>query len=221
MALIPFFDENPLRSIQFQIVTVALILFCVALFLWTSALPSATGAYVGFGLISYELFGGNPLYRDAIDLPPLLNLITYMFLHSSWLHLIGNMLYLWVFGDNIEDAMGHGRFLLFFLLCGIIAALCQALIDPDSTIPLVGASGAISGLLGAYLMLHPRARVLLLFFPFKLPAYVVLGLWVAFQLYNVLIASTGHVAWWAHIGGFIAGALLVIPFRRPGVRLFS
>ena len=146
------------------------------------------------------------------------------------MHLIGNMLYLWIFGNNVEDAMGHLRFLLFYLLCGLIAGLAHALPNAMSDVPTLGASGAIAGVLGAYLLLHPHARVLV-FVPlgfmartFYLPASIVLGLWFALQMISSALTQTtegGGVAWGAHIGGFLAGLLLVIFFRRRGVPLFD
>src|SRR5262249_12404305 len=148
--------------------------------------------------------------------------------HGSWMHLTGNMLYLWIFGDNVEDAMGHVRFLVFYLLCGVAAALAQALPDPQSTGPMVGASGAISGVLGAYRLLYPHARVLvpipLGFFlhPTRPPASVVLLLWFGLQfLSNMFSGGGGGVAFRAHLGGFIAGLVLVPLFKRRGYRLFN
>jgi membrane associated rhomboid family serine protease len=152
-----------------------------------------------------------------------------MFLHGGWMHLIGNMLYLWIFGNNVEDAMGHARFVVFYVLCGIAAALAQALPSPGSTIPMIGASGAISGVLGAYLLLYPRAQVLVLL-PLglftrlvHLPAVAVLGFWFVLQLINSALApgDGGGVAWGAHVGGFVAGAALIPFFKRRGVRLFA
>jgi membrane associated rhomboid family serine protease len=151
-----------------------------------------------------------------------------MFLHGGWMHLIGNMLYLWIFGNNVEDAMGHARFLAFYVLCGAAAVFAQALPAPDSTIPMIGASGAISGVLGAYLLLYPHARVLVLI-PLGafsrlvyLPAMVVLGFWFALQLLSTLLADPNQpgVAFGAHAGGFVAGMLLIPLFKRRGVPLF-
>jgi membrane associated rhomboid family serine protease len=150
-----------------------------------------------------------------------------MFLHGGWMHLIGNMLYLWVFGNNVEDSMGHARFTAFYLACGVAAVFAQTLLNQDSTIPMVGASGAISGVLGAYLLLLPRARVLVAiplgfyFHTVRLPAAAVLGLWFILQLVNTLLAdpTKGGVAFGAHIGGFIAGMALIPLFKRRDVRL--
>jgi len=152
-----------------------------------------------------------------------------MFLHGGWMHLIGNMLYLWIFGNNVEDAMGHGRFIVFYLLCGIAAALAQAFQDPGSAVPMIGASGAIGGVLGAYVLLYPRARVLVVvplgffFYTLRIPAMIVLGLWFGLQFVSTMLAGDqiGGVAYWAHIGGFVAGMVLILPFRKKGFPLFA
>ena len=153
-----------------------------------------------------------------------LNLLTSMFLHGSWIHLLGNMWFFWIFGNNIEDSMGRGRFLVFYLLCGLAAALTQVVLNPASLVPMVGASGAISGVMGAYLVLYPRVRVYalvpLVFFitTVALPAWAMLGYWMLLQFFGVLSSfgqeSAGGVAFWAHVGGFITGALLIKLFAR-------
>ena len=152
-------------------------------------------------------------------------MLSYMFLHGDIWHLIGNLLFLWVFGDNIEDAMGHVRFALFYLLCGIGGGLCHSLLLPESTAPMIGASGAVSGVLGAYLMLHPKVKVLALVFkhiPLYLPAYWLIGAWLVMQLISVVISHEGEaVSWWAHIGGFVIGALLIIPLRDKSIPLLD
>jgi membrane associated rhomboid family serine protease len=212
---LPLKDSNPLKVIPYQLVTVAIIVLCVAVFLWQSALPERAAEAVAW---SYGV------------IPAEATVVTSMFLHAGWLHLGGNMLYLWVFGDNVEDSMGHARFAIFYLLCGVAAVLTHGLIDPLSTSPLIGASGAISGVLGAYLMLHPKVRVVALVMfkiplPLPLPAYVVLGGWILLQFLNVYTGGAapdaGGTAWWAHIGGFVAGALLIVPLRRKGLPLFD
>jgi len=163
-----------------------------------------------------EAPGPSPIY---------LTLLTSMFMHGGWLHILGNMLYLWVFGDNIEDNFGHGRFFLFYLICGLAAAFAQILADPTSVIPSLGASGAIAGVLGAYLVMFPRNRVRnLVFFGFffttiELPAVIVLGFWIVLQFVNQYASSFEHtsqggVAYMAHIGGFVAGLILSFVFRR-------
>lgn len=177
-----------------------------------------------YALIPAELLRGKDL-PPAIPIPLWLTVLTSMFLHGGFMHLVGNMLYLWIFGDNVEDAMGPIRFLLFYLLCGVAAALAQIAVDPGSAIPLIGASGAIAGVLAAYFMLFPYARVLTLipiFFFLRLisvPAVFLLGFWFLLQVISGAgsLGSGGGVAWFAHIGGFLAGAMLVFLFRRRGV----
>jgi len=173
------------------------------------------------------LFGKQTLSPEFMQVPAVLTVVTSMFLHGGWMHLIGNMLYLWIFGNNVEDAMGHGRFVVFYLLCGVAAVLAQALPAPDSTIPMIGASGAISGVLGAYLLLYPHARVLVLI-PLGtfsrmvyLPAMVVLGFWFLLQFLSILLADPNQpgVAFGAHAGGFVAGMLLIPLFKRREIRL--
>jgi membrane associated rhomboid family serine protease len=177
-----------------------------------------------YAMIAGELLAGNDL-PPTIPIPIWLTLLTSMFLHGGLLHVLGNMLYLWIFGDNVEDAMGPFRFLAFYLLCGIIAAFAQIAIDPSSTIPMVGASGAIAGVLAAYFVLYPRSRILTLvpiFFFMRLvavPAVFLLGFWFVLQLLSGAgtIGSPGGVAYFAHIGGFVAGLFLVFPFRERHV----
>ena len=147
-----------------------------------------------------------------------------MFLHGGWMHLIGNMLFLWVFGDNVEDAMGHGRFLVFYLLCGAAGGLAHAFAAPTSEAPLIGASAAVAGTLSAYLILHPRVKLWVLFLgriPLKLSAMWVIGAWIAFQFFNLFVALDEETSYWAHIGGLVAGAVLIPFMRRPDVPLFD
>ena len=153
-------------------------------------------------------------------------LITYQFLHGDWLHVLSNMLFLWIFGDNIEDALGHVKFVVFYLVCGIAAAFAHAIFNAGSFGPLVGASGAVSGLMGAYIVLYPHARVYVLFriiipFPLPLPAVWMLAAWFGTQLFNLALSPDAPVAWWAHIGGMAVGAALVVPFRRREIELFG
>jgi membrane associated rhomboid family serine protease len=156
-------------------------------------------------------------------------LLSSMFLHGGWMHFLGNMLFLWIFGDNVEDRMGHGRFLVFYLLCGAVAAAAHLASDPASPVPTIGASGAVAGVMGAYFVLYPQSRILTLvpIFLFiqivEIPAIIFLGLWFVLQLFSGLgsVLSTargdavGGIAFWAHVAGFAAGALLVLAFRRP------
>jgi membrane associated rhomboid family serine protease len=177
-----------------------------------------------YSLIPAEFLSGTDL-PPAIPIPVWLTLLTSMFLHGGLLHILGNMLYLWIFGDNVEDAMGHVRFLVFYLLCGAMAGLSQIAAGIGSSVPQIGASGAIAGVLAAYLMLFPYSRVLTLvpiFFFLRIvavPAVLFLGFWFVLQVFSGMgsIGAAEGVAWFAHIGGFVAGALLVFPFRRRGV----
>jgi len=225
--LIPLRDDNPTHLTP--VVSYAIIAACVLVFLWQISLGANQQAAVySLGLIPAVLLQGASLPPELTIVPPLATVFTSMFLHGGWLHLIGNMLYLWIFADNIEDAMGHVRFVVFYLLCGIAAALAQALPAPGSEIPMIGASGAISGVLGAYLLMHPRAHVMVLiplgFFSqvTRLPAMLVLGLWFVLQLVSELGApEDAGVAFRAHIGGFVAGMALIPLFKHRQVKLFS
>jgi membrane associated rhomboid family serine protease len=228
--VIPLHDDNP--TTLTPVVTVTFIGACVLVFLYQVSLPPASGeAFVfQYGAIPALVFGRADAPLESVAIPAWGTLFTSMFLHGGWMHLIGNMLYLWIFGNNIEDVMGHVRFVFFYLVCGLLAALSHALTDPASPIPMVGASGAISGVLGAYLLLFPRAQVLV-FIPLGIasrtmyvPAGIVLGLWFVMQLVSGgLSAGTrgGGVAFFAHIGGFIAGMVLIGMFKRPEVPFFA
>lgn len=225
--MIPLRDDNPTR--RMPVLTIGLLASCVLVFLWQASLgpEAARQAVYAFGVTPAVLTGAARLPDGVALVPAWVTVFTSMFLHGGWLHLVGNMLYLWIFGDNVEDALGHGRFLLFYALCGVAAVAAQAVPEPGSTVPMIGASGAISGILGAYLLLHPRARVLVLV-PLglftqllRLPAMLVLGLWFALQLVSSLgQASGGGVAFRAHVGGFLAGLVLAPLMRRRGVRLW-
>jgi membrane associated rhomboid family serine protease len=226
---VPLHDDNPLKDIAFPYVNIALILLNVVVFAFEAA-GLSEAAVASFAVIPSELLKASALtpLRETVEqtvaVPEQLTLLSYMFFHGDIFHLGGNMLFLWVFGDNVEDAMGHIRYLVFYLICGIAAGLVHTAVTPGSEGPLIGASGAVAGVIAAYLMLHPRVRVWVLAFqaiPLRLSAAVVLGVWVITQVIMVLLPEIGPVAWWAHIGGLIAGALLVLVFRRPGVPLFD
>lgn len=222
---VPFHDHNSLRHIRVHYVTLSLIAANVVVFIVLQA-GGAEGATAilatAFGVIPREVMGFTAptpgLFPESITLG------TYMFIHGGWLHLLGNMLFLWVFGDNVEDALGHFRFLVFYFLCGICAGLTHVALDPISGVPLVGASGAVAGVIAAYLILHPRVRVWVLVLwriPLRLSAMWVLGSWVAMQFFAVVFPPGDNVAWWSHVGGLVVGAVLVIVLRRPGVPLFD
>lgn len=223
--MIPLRDDNPVYATP--VVTWALVASCVLVFLWQISLSDAGFHRVVFtlGVIPAVLLGNAQLPPEIAVVSPSVTMLTSMFLHGGWLHLAGNMLYLWIFGDNIEDRMGRLRFLLFYLACGIAAVLAQALPEPEGRTPMIGASGAISGVLGAYLLLFPRARVLVLvplgfiLKAIRLPAVWVLGLWFFVQLVSSLLAPAGEggVAFRAHLGGFVAG-LAFAPLFLAGRR---
>jgi membrane associated rhomboid family serine protease len=229
--MFPLYDENPteLRPV----VTILVMGLCLAAWLLVQgggSDPSILMASVcTYGLIPAELTGSaaGALAGGAADLPCRLGgptwatTVTSMFLHGGWGHLLGNLWFLWVFGNNIEDSMGHARFVLFYILCGLGAAAAQVLQDPGSAIPMVGASGAISGVMGAYALLYPRARVntaiiLVIFIRIiPLPAWMMLGYWFLLQLLAGSMGMDVGTAFWAHIGGFISGVALIKLFERP------
>ncbi len=227
--MIPLRDDNPTTLAPY--VTIGLIVVTSLVFLWQLSLgmQGFEAAVLGLGVTPAALLGNKPLPPELALASPAITLLTSQFLHGGWMHLIGNMLYLWIFGNNVEDAMGHVRFVIFYFLSGIAAALAQAIPNPDSTLPMIGASGAISGVLGAYLLLYPHARVLVLIplgFYSRLvhvPAMLVLGFWFVLQLINSALADprAGGVAWGAHIGGFIAGMMLIPFLKYKHIRLFT
>ena len=227
---VPIGDDNPLKRIRYQYVTVAIIALNVLIFLIESAGGYADAFVASFAVVPHELFqvhdfhGEAPISADALAIPERATLLTYMFFHGDVIHLASNMLFLWVFGDNVEDALGHVRYFAFYITCGVAAALLHAVMLPDSQDGLIGASGAISGVIAAYMMLHPRVGVWILalkFIPLKITAAFALGLWILLQFVMVALPQSGPTAWWAHIGGLIAGATLILFLRRPGVRLFE
>ncbi|WP_375255404.1 rhomboid family intramembrane serine protease [Yoonia sp.] len=217
--MIPIRDHNPSERTPY--ITLSLIALNTAVFLGGLALLQTDYAlslfYYDYALLPFRISGGENYSA----------LVTSVFLHGGVLHLAGNMLFLWIFGDNLEDEMGHIPFLIFYLLCGIGASLAQVVTDPLSQIPTVGASGAIAGVMGGYLLLYPKAKVdIFIFFVvffriFPIPAWIMLGLWFAIQLFNGINVepSLGGVAYWAHAGGFVIGFLGTLPlwFRRGGV----
>lgn len=229
MVFIPLSDDNPLRSIRFQWVTVGLIAANAITFIWQTT-GSGPASAASFALVPAELFqvhffGGSAHGQfDSVSVPEGVTLLSYMFLHGDILHLLSNMLFLWVFGDNVEDAMGHVKYFFFYILCGLCGGLVHSYMLPASKLPLIGASGAVAGVIAAYLILHPRVLVWVLVFriiPLKISAAWVLGIWVATQFFMILLNQPDQIAWWAHIGGMIAGAVLILFLRRPGVPLFD
>lgn len=215
---LPLTDRNPLKIISFQYVTAALMAVNILLYLYYEfARPEAVelAADIAFGVIPAVLFNDRSLPVEFARVPAEVTLVTYQFFHGNGMHLLANMAFLWVFGDNVEDSMGHFRFLVFYILTGVLAGLTFALMAPASTSPLIGASGSVAGILAAYLLLHPKQQVWILLFmriPVPVPAiWAILG-WVGFQVFSVLFDDGDGqqvVAWWAHIGGFLAGLILL------------
>jgi rhomboid family protein len=218
---VPLYDDNPAR--RPAIVNYALIGLCIGAFLWQLGHDQHRVLYA-YGMIPAVLFGSAHLAPYFHILPAWATVFTSMFLHGGWFHLIGNMLFLWIFGKNVEAELGHFRYIVLYLASGVAAALIQGLSDPASHVPMIGASGAIAGVLGAYAVLSPRANVhvfvwIVLFFRIvNVPAWALLGLWFAMQLISGLEQGQGGpgVAFWAHVGGFVAGMILVAALRPPG-----
>jgi membrane associated rhomboid family serine protease len=233
--VIPLHDDNPTTTRPF--VTVGIMIACTAVYLWQHLLISREAGVqflYGFALVPAVLTGSESLPESVAVVPAAVTVLTSMFLHGGFWHLAGNMLYLWIFGNNVEEAMGHARFFFFYVICGVAAVFAQVLPNPGSTVPMVGASGAISGVLGAYMLLYPRARVLLglplVFLIVELgrfPAIWVLAAWFLMQLAmgslaaaTASAAESGGIAFGAHIGGFIAGCALVAFLKRRDVPLW-
>jgi membrane associated rhomboid family serine protease len=223
--MIPISDDNPTRTTP--VMTVLLILANVAVFVWELGLGRhLDGALATLGFTPSLL---HHAHSPAADVPVAIAIVTSMFLHGSILHIAGNMLYLWIFGNNIEDATGHFRFLVFYLLSGFAAAFTMAYMDPASNVPMVGASGAISGVLAAYMLLYPRARVTaiiplgIIFWPLRVRAVWVVAIWFVMQLFFALVTNPNQpgVAWWAHVGGFAAGLVLTPLFKSRDVPYFG
>ena len=212
--MLPLYDENPTRN--FPALTIAIMSANILIYLWgLSVLPAELDrVYYEFGMIPIDVT------RSPLRGTP--TIISSMFLHGGFLHLAGNMLYLWIFGNNIEDVLGKFRFVLFYLVCGAIAAFCHVASNTGSHIPMIGASGAIAGILGGYIVLFPQAKVkTLIFLGFfitvvRMPALVLLLIWMGLQVFSSISVSAegGGVAWFAHIGGFVAGMVLILPFKN-------
>ncbi len=226
--VIPVHDEDGIARRGFRPWVVWSLLFVNVLVFVFLALLSAQALYVigyNFGVVPALLMRAADTSVIGLLVWPEVTLVTYMFMHASWLHLTANMIFLWVLGDDVEAATGHFRFLAFYLLCGITGALVQVISDPGATAPVIGASAAISGIVGAYLLLRPYARMTVLvlgLITVRLRAYWVIGFWVVWQAVNVWWPLMGsQTAYWSHVGGFVAGLLLVPIMRKKDVALFS
>ncbi|MGD0144056.1 MAG: rhomboid family intramembrane serine protease [Rhizomicrobium sp.] len=226
--MIPISDDNPVKITP--IVTWAIMAACVLAYVWERSLGHEMDrAVMLLGFRPSTLFGHKHEIDWAIVGPAITAIVVSMFLHGSILHIAGNMLYLWIFGNNVEDAMGHTRFLFFYLVCGAAAALALAWMDPGSKVPMIGASGAISGVLAGYVLLFPRARVTvivplgIIFFPLVVSAFWVVGFWFVLQLISAAITDPGQpgIAWWAHVGGFAAGLVLTPILKSASFPLFG
>jgi membrane associated rhomboid family serine protease len=224
---VPLYDVNALKHIRLQYVTIGLI--AVNVLVWLVTRFAATDEFaqataVGLGYIPALFFDGAQLEPSLVLVPKGFSYVTYAFLHGDFWHIAMNMLFLWVFGDNVEDAMGHIRFLAFYLACAAAAAAFHGLIVPHSEGPLIGASGAISGVVAAYFFLHPKVRVWVLILwriPLPLPAFIPLVFWILQQVYMLLVDTAGNVSFAAHVGGIIAGLVLTPILKRRGVPLFD
>jgi len=224
--MFPLRDENPtVRKPYFTLLFMGL---CILVFLMQigSEKEDFSEIIYTYGFIPAKLFSNDYLPYSTNEVPAYYTLISSMFLHGGWMHLIGNMVFLWIFGNNIEDILGHGRFVLFYIGCGLVAALAQMLSDPGSEIPMVGASGAVSGVMGAYIILFPRAKILTLLFlgifitTMRISAGWFLGIWFAMQSFNAFATvgiPGGGVAFWAHVGGFIAGIVFLFLLKPKGL----
>ena len=217
--MIPVRDDNP--QLGTPIATYALIALNVAAWFLLQGFGSEANLNASvchFGLIPGDIFNDGQGQRYCRDVGAASGLVTHMFMHGSWVHIIGNMWFLWIFGDNVEDSMGSARFAIFYLLSGFAAAAAQIVSGPGSLVPMVGASGAIGGVMGAYIVLYPKVKVHMLVFimTFRVPAIAMLGYWVAMQIIggvSSMGATGGGTAFWAHVGGFVAGAVLVLVFK--------
>lgn len=223
---LPLHDRNPIGHIRFPYVNYTLIGITIVVFAIQSILPQS-----GFDALTVQ-FGTIPAVLNDTVAPPTTwlpkeaTLFTYAFLHVDWMHLLSNMLFLWIFGDNIEDALGHVRYLIFYFLCSVFAAYAHIWMNGDSFGPLIGASGAVAGVMGAYVLLFPHARLFVLWMvaipiPLPIPAFWMLGFWIASQLFYAFVSADDPIAWWAHLGGFAAGVVLAAIMKRRGVKFFG
>lgn len=224
---VPLYDHNPLEHIPRPYVNWTILAVTIGLWVlfqseWIA--PAFYASAIGLGLTPVYLLDGLPPPPGYGLVPEWATPATYALVHGDVWHLLGNMVFLWVFGDNVEDAVGHARYLAFYVLSAVAGGLAHALMMPGSDVPLVGASGAVAGVVAAYLMLHPHVRLWVLVLgriPLRLAARWPLMLWVGTQFVSVLAPDEGEIAWWAHIGGLAAGAVLILVLRRPDVPLFD
>jgi membrane associated rhomboid family serine protease len=229
MAFIPLYDTNPLRFIRWPYVNWGLIVLNVLIFVIVQDAgfneDASRAAVTSCGLIPATLKGLAFRPEEYAIVPDYATLLTYAFFHGDFWHILGNMLFLFVFGDNVEDSLGHVRYLIFYCLAAVGAGLAFYLSVPTSEGPLIGASGAIAAVVAAYLVLHPHAKIWVLILariPLRISALWILGFWFLFQFWGIINAGPDdEIAYWAHIGGFISGAVLVLILRRPGVKLFD
>ena len=220
MFFFPISDVNATKNKP--IISWIFLICCILIFIYqkNSDYHFEQKTILSFGMIPSVLFNIKQLSDDLATIPAYMTLISSMFLHGGWMHLIGNMTYLYIFGDNIEDELGKFKFLIFYISCGIFAGLCQALIDVNSEIPMIGASGAISGILGAYLILFPKKDIKVFFWffifikVFRIPAMYVIGCWIFIQFFSLNNSEESNIAYLAHIGGFISGIILIFMFRK-------
>jgi len=222
--VIPVYDENHVYHISRPWSVWLLVGLNVLVLAYVTLLQSDAAVLFTYALGLVPAFISGAMADARLALWPYLTLLTYMFVHGSWVHLAANMIFLWVLGDNIESAIGHVSFVVFYLLCGVAGGLAHVAGMPASAVPLVGASGAIAGVVGAYLLLHPWARITVLvlgFMTFTLQAYWVLGAWIAWQVASVMLFQTFEISYWSHIGGLLAGAALILVLRKPGIPILQ
>lgn len=224
---IPLYDSNQFRYIRHSYVNLGIILLNVIVFIVTVSGASedfSNASILGLGYIPSVVHNTAELAPQFVIIPENFSYVTYAFLHADIFHLGGNMLFLWVFGDNVEDALGHLKYLIFYLACAVAGAWLHGVILASSEQPLIGASGAIAGVVVAYLMLHPHVKLwvlVLMRIPMRIPAYIPIALWIAFQFLMLFTQTEDQVSWPCHVGGIVAGALLVPLLKRRGVKLFD
>ena len=232
---LPIGDDIEREAAPFQFLTILFVFGCVGAFGWEISLPAETAwqQIIPFTMIPAVVFGYEQLPLEMMMIPVEFTMVTSIFLHGGWEHLIGNMIFLWVFGSSVEEATGHFRFFLLYLLCGLAASFGHIMVDPTSSVPTLGASGAISGIMGAYLLVYPFNRIKVLVFAMsiivvRVPALLWIGGWILWQCVEIWSAAAGPqpdeaggVAWTAHVAGFMAGMFLITFLRRPGVKLMS